>query len=303
MAMCAVCLLMRTSKNVNKSFVILVTALALSGCHQRKETTLEASYGIAQDSAPTRLAAAAAPAANAPDARENTLAYEHTISIELSKELVPVRLRELEAACAADRASDCAMLQVDMRLRADVPSGLIRMRVARRAVEPIIELASKDGKVDARSTQAEDLAQPIADTQRQLALLTLHRDRLTELMKSKDIKIDQLIALSKELATVQTQIDSYGTERANLRRRVATELLTIHLSPPGRDYAVQETPVMDSLRLFGSMFREAIGDVITFIAFLVPWLVIIVPGLILLRLFWRWIGRWLGRRERRVEAA
>jgi hypothetical protein len=294
---------MSTSKNVNKSFVILIAALVLSGCEQRKETTLEASYGIAQDAAPTRLAAAAAPAANAAEARENTLAYEHTVSIELSKELVSVRLRELEAACAADRASECTMLQMEMRASEDVPSGFIRMRLARRGVEPIIDLASKDGEIQARSTQAEDLAQPIADTERQLALLSLHRDRMTELMKSKDIKIDQLIALSKELATVQTQIDSHSTERANLRRRVATELLTVNLSPPGRDYAVQETPVMDSLRLFGSMFREAIGDVITFVAFVLPWLVIIVPGLILLRLFWRWIGRWMSRRERRGEMA
>jgi hypothetical protein len=286
---------MRTSKNVNKSFVILVTTLLLGACNQQK-AAVEASYGIAQQGAPTRLAAAAAPAANATEARENTLAYEHTVSIELSKELVSVRLRELEAACAADRASDCTMLQMEMRASDDVPSGFIRLRLARRGVEPIIDLASKDGEVQARSTHAEDLAQPIADTERQLALLTLHRDRMTELMKSKDIKIDQLIALSKELATVQTQIDSYSTERANLRRRVATELLTVNLSPPGRDYAVQETPVMDSLRLFGSMFREAIGDVITFVAFVVPWLVIIIPGLILLRLFWRWMGRWMSRR-------
>lgn len=121
-------------------------------------------------------------------------------------------------------------------------------------------------------------------------------------MKSKEIKVEELITVSKELANVQTQIDAYSTERANLRRRVATELLTINLSPPGHDYAVRETPVMDSLRLFGSMFREAIGHVITFIAYAVPWLVIVIPGLILLRLFWRWIGRWLSRRERQEAA-
>src|SRR5688572_30491215 len=105
---------MRPSKNVNKSFVILVTTLLLGACNQQK-ATVEASYGIAQEGARTRLAAAAAPAANAAEARENTLAYEHTVSIELSKELVSVRLRELEAACAADRASDCTMLQMEMR--------------------------------------------------------------------------------------------------------------------------------------------------------------------------------------------
>lgn len=281
--------------------LLIVAAIALSGC-QRKQATVEAAYGVSPKSAATRLAAAAAPVANVFQAREKTLAYEHTISIELSKELVPARLREIEAACAADRASDCEMLQVEVRSNAQVPSGLIRMRLAGGGVESIIELAGKGGKIQSRSTQAEDLAQPIADTERQLALLTLHRDRLTQIMKSKEIKVEELITVSKELANVQTQIDAYSTERANLRRRVATELLTINLSPPGHDYAVRETPVMDSLRLFGSMFREAIGHVITFIAYAVPWLVIVIPGLILLRLFWRWIGRWLSRRERQEAA-
>ncbi|MGH8188835.1 MAG: DUF4349 domain-containing protein, partial [Steroidobacteraceae bacterium] len=261
-------------------------------------------YGIAQEVTVTPFAGAAAPAAaNVSQQRDNTLAYEHTISIELNKDVLPARLREIEKACVADTASNCTVLQVDLRSAEDVPSGEIRMRLARSGVEPTIELASKDGKVKGRSTRAEDLAQPIADTERQLALLTLHRDRLTELMKSKDIKIDQLIAVSRELAAVQTQIDSSSTDRANLRRRVDTELLTINLQPPLRDYAAQQTPVRDSLGQFGSMFREAIGQVITFLAFLLPWLVIIVPGLFLLRLFWRWMGRWLSRRERRAEAA
>jgi hypothetical protein len=57
---------------------------------------------------------------------------------------------------------------------------------------------------------------------------------------------------------------------------------------------------MDALRSFGSDFREAMSMVIRFIAVLVPWLVIILPGLILLRLFWRWIGRMIVRREQRT---
>lgn len=136
----------------------------------------------------TQFAGAAAPAAaNTSQQRDKTLAYEHTISIELNKDALPARLRELEAACVVDTKSGCTVLQVDLRSAEDVPSGEIRMRLARSGVEPTIELASKDGKVKGRSTRAEDLAQPIADTERQLALLTLHRDRLTELMKSRDI--------------------------------------------------------------------------------------------------------------------
>ena len=78
-----------------------------------------------------------------------------------------------------------------------------------------------------------------------------------------------------------------------------TELLTINLSPPKEAYAAEQTPIRDAIHSFGVNFRDAVAQVIRFIAALLPWLVIIIPGLVLLRLFWRWITQWLVRREQR----
>jgi len=169
------------------------------------------------------------------------------------------------------------------------------MRLSPAGVEPIIAIASKDGKVFERSTSAEDLAEPVADTERQLALMTLHRERLTELLKRKELDIDQVMALSKELATVQSRIDALGTQRANLRRRIDTDLLTINLSLPIAVHISEQSPVTDALRDFSENFREAVAMVIRFLAALLPWLAIILPGLYLMRLSWRWIGRLLPR--------
>ena len=38
------------------------------------------------------------------------------------------------------------------------------------------------------------------------------------------------------------------------------------------------------------------------ITVLLPWLVILLPGLFLLRAFWSWIGRTLARRRQHKEA-
>ena len=65
------------------------------------------------------------------------------------------------------------------------------------------------------------------------------------------------------------------------------------------DIASESTPVGDALLASGSSFREALAMVITFLAAFVPWLIVIVPGLILFRLFWRWVGSWLPRFQRR----
>ncbi len=234
--------------------------------------------------------------AKAPD---STLAYEHTVSVELSKDVLPGRIRELREACTPARHG-CTLLDVSSDSIRGQPRGSLRMRLAPAGVEPMIALASKDGEVTAQRTHAEDLAQPVADTERQLTLLTTHRDRLTELMKNKALAVDQLITVSKELASVQTQIDSLTTERANLRRRIDTELLGIELALPDAAYEASGTPVRDALREFGLNVRLATAAVVQFLAYLLPWLVVIVPAIFLLRLFWRWITRWLARREARA---
>lgn len=279
----------------------VLAIVSLAGCQQEKFP--EVAGASATRIAPLAMMAAEAPAVVARTRQSDSLAYEHTVSIELTQDLLPARLREIEEACVADTASNCTILEVSLQTSQDLPSGNIRMRLAPGGVDPIVALASKDGKITGRTTRAEDLAQPIADTERELSLMSLHRDRLTELMKRKDIKIEQLIIVSRELATVQSQIDSLTTQRANLQRRVDTDLLTLNLALPVQEYAAEQSPVTDALKLFGSDFREAIGQVIRFVAVVIPWLVIVVPGIILLRIFWRWIGRWIGRREQRAKEA
>jgi Domain of unknown function (DUF4349) len=101
--------------------------------------------------------------------------------------------------------------------------------------------------------------------------------------------------VSKGQATVQTQIDAAATTRANLHRRIDTDLLTLKLNVPYETLAAQRTPVSDAVKSFAIDFNDAIAQVIRFIAALIPWLLVIVPGLILVRLLWHVIGRWLAR--------
>ena len=248
--------------------------------------------------------AASAPALRAEVAeesvkREKSLAYEHTVTVELQKDSLSARLGEVRTTCESRKDLACTVLDVSFGTEYEVPTGHVRMRLAPAAVEPVIEIAAKGGRITSRATHGEDLAEPISDTERELSLLSTHRDRLSEFLKRKDLKVDQVISLSKEISSAQTQIDALNTQRANLQRRVDTELLTIKLSPPKGAYAAGQTPIRDAIRSFGVDFRDAVAQVIRFTAALLPWLVIIIPGLVLLRLFWRWITQWLVRREQR----
>ena len=229
----------------------------------------------------------------------STLAYEHTVTIELDEEMLAARVDAVRSACAADEQHGCTILNVSTSVRGDVPEGTISMRLAPGGVDALIALASDAGEVLQRTSHAEDLAQPLADTKRQLELLTLHRERLSEFMQRKDIGVEQLITVSRELAGVQTQIEELSRTDANLRRRIDTDLLTIRFQVPNAQIYGHRTTIGEALRAFGANFRDAIAAVITFVVYLLPWLVIILPGLIFLRWFWNALGRWMKRRESR----
>lgn len=268
-------------------------ALALVGCSR--------DVNSARGPASYESGARALKVATAENAQRagSSLAYEHTVSIEIDKDSVGARIKDMRSACESHKDFACTLLDVDFRTEFEVPAGHVRMRMAPTAVEGMIEVAAQGGRITSRGTHAEDLAEPISDAERELSQLSTHRDRLSEFSKRKELTVDQVISLSREISSTQTQIDSINTRRANLQRRVDTELLTIDFSPPREAYAEQQTPIQNAIRSFGVDFRDAIAQVIRFTAVLIPWLVIVVPGLVLLRLFWRWITRWLANREGR----
>jgi hypothetical protein len=280
---------------------LIALIASLSACDRKNE-----AYGLtARDELSGRMfkraeptsVAAFAPAA--PQHAQDTLAYEHNVTIEIAKERITARSEEIQKACRSDASLACALLDVSTNSDERFPSATLRMRLAPSGVDSLTTVASKDAKVTMRNTHAEDLAEPVADTERQLSLLTTHRARLDELMKGKNLTVDQLITVSRELATVQTQIEQFSTTRANLRRRIDTDLLTINLTVPPRDISAAQTPVSDAFRSFGIEMKQAFAQVITFIAILLPWLLVLIPGLFIVRWLWRRTGRWLQRRELR----
>jgi hypothetical protein len=82
----------------------------------------------------------AAQSANQP---RDTLAYEHTLSVDLDKEALPGRLREIEAACNADTAARCTILESSLRWQERTPSASIRMRPAPGGVDSSAKPAGK----------------------------------------------------------------------------------------------------------------------------------------------------------------
>ena len=147
--------------------LVLISLLAVFGCAQRSEKGVSAA-AMAPMEAP-----AAAPSAN------RYLAYEHTVSIDTDDDKVAPLFDAAQSACREAVADSCAILDARVT-RSDASYASLRLRAKPAGIKTLLAILSGQGKVTSLATTAEDLAGPIEDTAKQLAMLTDYRSKLTK---------------------------------------------------------------------------------------------------------------------------
>jgi len=135
----------------------------------------------------------------------------------------------------------------------------------------------------------QDLTRQILDTDARLKAQTTLRDRLQGLLATRNAELKDLLALERELARVQGQIESATTTLNVLRKRVSMSVVDINYQ--SQSVAVSQSalaPIGRALKGFVGQFAYGLSNVIEFFAGILPWLIfVIIPGLWVLRRWWR----------------
>ena len=127
--------------------------------------------------------------------------------------------------------------------------------------------------------------------------LTALRDRLQELLRSRPGRLADLLEVERELARVQSEIDSIQSNLAVMRTRVAMSELTINYRSAPRPVGSDTfRPLRDALANFLGIVVGGFAAIITIIAGLIPVAVVVVP---IVWLILRWRKRRGGRFFRR----
>lgn len=243
--------------------------------------------GCTQKSAVMAPASGAAPTAEAAASVNRYLAYEHTISIDTPEEKIAPLFEAVQAACRAAVAESCAILEARVS-GGEYASAQLRFRATAKGIRNLIEVLSAQADVASRSTSAEDLAGPIEDTAKKLAMLTDYRGKLEALRGRSNSDVDALIKLTHELAQAQSEIESLSGVQAQLVQRVETEILNVSIASfHSRSFF---RPIGDSMADFGGNLAEAIATFITGMAYLLPWALLVALAI--------WVWRMLRKRAR-----
>jgi hypothetical protein len=286
----------------------LVAALALAGCNRGEVASLDApAPPPAPASAPAGFAggmamkerARGAPqaeqAADAGQAQEAPLQRYLAVRQDLNVEVPPEQLAD-----AWGKVRDlCGTLQCELlssSLLRETPqqpgNAMLEMRVAPADVDKLLSGLAGVAKVVSQNTTSEDKTAEVIDVEARIKNRIEFRDSLRLMLRDTVTKrtMADLLAIQRTLSDTQAELDAIATQRKVLEQQTSKQHIQIQFTPSrtlvqsGRSY----NPMMRALREAGSVLAESVGVLITFLAAVLPWLLLVgLPLVWLVRLVWR----------------
>ena len=248
---------------------VVVLLAVLAGCSRQQEAPVREQEPIAQHDR-----------ANA--ARQ--LAYEHFVDIDTAPDKVAALYANGLRACREAAAAACTLLESRIDSEPEAAASL-KFRARPDLIPKLVAAMGHQTELAHQSTRAEDLSGPVADTARQLAMLADYRSRLEALRSRAGNDIDALIKVNRELAEIQSKYEMADGKRALLAQRIETEILNVSIrSDRQRPFW---SPIGHALGQFGSNLSQGISFAISGLAYLLPWLFIILTAAWAVRKMWR----------------
>lgn len=224
--------------------------------------------------------------AKATDSERKYIALRHHLQIETPAEQMQAAF---DAAVKHCEALNCQLLSANYNKETPYspPSASLSVRVPPRSVEIFLTGLSKNGEVLQHGRDSEDKTNQVVDTDARIKNLTSLRDRLRSMLDDKTAKFKDLIEVERELANTQIELDSALSMRKILS--LETDLVAVNINFTAKQGITEQgffAPVAIALKNAGRVLMESFAAVITFVVSAIPWLLIGIPMLWLVRKFW-----------------
>jgi predicted small lipoprotein YifL len=226
------------------------------------------------------------PQANSAEPRKY-IALRHHLQIEAPADQMQTAF---DAAVAHCEALNCQMLSANYNKETpyNPPSASLSVRVPPRNVQVFLDGLAKNGDVMQHGRDSEDKTNQVVDADARIKNLTELRDRLRVMLTDKSAKFKDLIEVETQLANTQSELDSFTSMRKALS--LETDLVAVNIDFSATQGITEQgffAPVARAFKNAGSVMMESFGSVITFVMGAIPWLLIGIPLLLLVRKFWQ----------------
>lgn len=205
-------------------------------------------------------------------------------SIEVdSLELAVAAVRQL-AATLGGYIGNVAMSTGEYTVR----SATIEIKVPSARFEEALTGLTPIGKVENSSSTAEDVGEEFVDITARVANARRLEERLVTLLATRTGKLEDVLAVERELARVREEVERYEGRLRYLRTRVATSTLTVTVH--------EEAPIVNpnpGTSIIGESVRNMWRNFVRFVAVGIESLGVLIPvslvawGLLLAWRRWR----------------
>ena len=156
--------------------------------------------------------------------------------------------------------------------REQVRSATLELKLPATRWQQAVSGLAPIGKVEALSEETEDVGEEYVDVNARVANARRLETRLVDLLARRTGKLEDVLAVERELARVREEIERYEGRLRYLRSRVALSTLTVtvHEPPP----IVGDYP---GASVIGGAFRQSWRNFVGFLAALIASLGVLVP--------------------------
>ncbi len=249
-----------------------------------------AMRGVASKADSASLAKAATPAEAADAAAAEPTRYvalRHSITLETPVEKLKAVFEGLVKRCLPKQ---CELLVANYSRETDgnLPSGALEMRIQPALADGFIASLIQEAEVLAHHRGSEDRTDQVIDVEAQIKNLTQLRDQLRSMLSQKQGSLKDTLDVQRELANTQARLDALTGTRKALANETEKVAVSIALQAKRESLPRQVwSPLKDAWHGMGEVMASSLAFIITFVAAILPWLVIGLPLLWLGRYFWK----------------
>lgn len=163
-------------------------------------------------------------------------------------------------------------------------SATIELKIPATRFDSALAGLQSIGKVESISSSAEDVGEEFVDISARVANARRLEERMVNLLATRAGKLEEMLAVERELARVREEIERYTGRIRYLQSRISTSTLTVTVHEPAP--LVRSSAGDNVLR---NAFRDAWRNFVSFVAGFIALLGIIIPTLALLVIgVWGW---------------
>ena len=212
---------------------------------------------------------------------------------------VSVRVDSLEPAMAAVRrlAASLGGVVGNVSVSAgeqQVRSATLELRIPAARFDEAMGGLAPIGRVEHSDVSAQDVGEEYVDLSARTANARRLEARLIDLLATRTGKLEDVLAVERELARVREEIERHEGRLRWLGARVATSTIQVTVSEPAP--MVAEHPGQS---VIGRAFVQAWRNFVGLVAWAIASMGVLLPAAAVLWVAARW---WRGRRGRRAEA-